>query len=56
LQTNDGREIYFNANSVLNGNFAKLKVGTRVTFTEEVGEKGAQASTVRLLERHGMRL
>ncbi len=56
LQTSDGREIYFNAHSVLNGAFAKLKAGTRVTFAEEAGEKGPQASTVRLLGRHGMRL
>ncbi len=56
LQTSDGREVYFNEYSVLNGAFAKLKVGTRVTFAEEVGEKGPQASTVRLLGRHGLRL
>ncbi|MGO8798704.1 MAG: cold shock domain-containing protein [Roseiarcus sp.] len=55
LQTSDGREIYFNANSVLNGAFARLKAGTRVTFAEEAGEKGPQASTVRLLGQHGMR-
>lgn len=56
LETSDGREIYFHANSVLKGEFAKLKAGTRVTFAEEVGEKGPQASTVKLLGRHGMRL
>jgi cold shock CspA family protein len=56
LQTGDGREIYFNANSVLDGDFAKLRVGSRVAFAEEAGEKGPQASTVKLLGRHGMRL
>jgi ribosomal subunit interface protein len=43
----DGREIYFNENSVLNSYFKKLKVGDEVRFVEEMGEKGPQASTVR---------
>ena len=55
LRTTDGREIYFHKNSVLKGAFQKLKVGTRVTFSEEVGDKGPQASTVRLVGKHGMR-
>jgi len=55
LQSADGREIYFHKNSALNGAFPKLQVGTRVTFSEEIGEKGPQASTVRLLGKHGMR-
>lgn len=55
LQAADGREIYFHQNSVLNGAFAKLKIGTRVMFSEETGEKGPQASTVKILGKHGMR-
>ncbi len=55
LETADGREIYFHRNSVLNGGFARLAVGSRVTFAEELGEKGAQASTVRLLGKHALR-
>jgi cold shock CspA family protein/ribosome-associated translation inhibitor RaiA len=55
LQASDGREIYFHGNSVLNGGFARLRVGTRVAFAEEAGEKGPQASTVKLLGKHGMR-
>jgi cold shock CspA family protein/ribosome-associated translation inhibitor RaiA len=55
LQTGDGREIYFHRNSVLDGGFSKLAIGARVTFSEEAGEKGPQASTVRLLGKHGMR-
>lgn len=51
----DGREIYFHGNSVLAGGFAKLEVGTRVAFAEEDGEKGPQASTVRIAGKHGMR-
>jgi cold shock CspA family protein len=55
LTSADGREIYFHQNSVLNGAFSKLKIGTRVTFAEEIGKKGPQASTVKLLGKHGMR-
>lgn len=55
LEAADGHEVYFHRNSVLNGGFDKLAVGTRVTFAEEAGEKGPQASTVTLLGKHGMR-
>lgn len=55
LVTADGREIYFHKNSVLNDAFGRLEVGTRVSFAEELGEKGPQASTVKLLGKHGMR-
>lgn len=48
LTTPDNREIYFHENSVLNGDFKHLKVGTEVHFAEEQGEKGPQASTVRV--------
>jgi len=48
LESEDGREIYFHANSVLGGKFSSLKTGDRVSYHEESGEKGAQASTVRL--------
>jgi cold shock CspA family protein len=54
LESADGREVYFHKNSVLDG-FKKLAIGTRVTFSEEQGEKGPQASTVRLLGKHRMR-
>jgi ribosomal subunit interface protein len=47
----DGREIYFHRNSVLNDAFERLEVGTEVRFVEEDGEKGPQASTVRLVGR-----
>lgn len=56
IETNDGREVYFHRNSVLDNGFARLVEGTRVTFTEEVGEKGPQASTVELMGKHGLRV
>lgn len=49
LTTPDDREIYFHKNSVINGSFKSLKVGTQVRFVEEQGEKGPQASTVSIL-------
>jgi len=52
VTTDDGREIYFHANSVLNGKLIDLRPGDRVAYHEEVGEKGPQASTVRVLSRH----
>jgi cold shock CspA family protein len=55
LRSADGREIYFHRNSVLNDAFSKLEIGTRVTFAEEMGDKGPQASTVKLLGKHRMR-
>ena len=55
LETPDGRDVYFHRNSVLNGGFAQLSPGARVTFTEEMGEKGPQASTVRLIGKHSLR-
>jgi cold shock CspA family protein/ribosome-associated translation inhibitor RaiA len=55
LRTPDDREIYFHRNSVLSEGFDKLEVGTRVAFAEEEGEKGPQASTVRIAGKHGLR-
>ena len=42
--------------AVLDGAFDRLTVGTRVSFVEEPGEKGPQASTVKLLGKHGLRV
>jgi cold shock CspA family protein/ribosome-associated translation inhibitor RaiA len=56
LRANDGHEIYFHRNSVLDGKFSELAVGSRVMFADEIGEKGPQATTVRLLGKHGLRV
>jgi cold shock CspA family protein len=56
LTSNEGHEIYFHRNSVLHDAFPRLAIGARVAFAEEMGDKGPQASTVKLLGRHGMRL
>jgi cold shock CspA family protein/ribosome-associated translation inhibitor RaiA len=52
LTAPDGREIYFHRDSVLNGAFDRLEPGLEVNFAEEEGEKGPQASTVKLTRRH----
>ncbi len=51
LETVDGREVYFHKNSVLNSAFERLATGSSVSFTEEKGERGPQASTVKLVRR-----
>jgi cold shock CspA family protein/ribosome-associated translation inhibitor RaiA len=48
LETPDGREIYFHRNAVSGANFDHLEPGTEVLFAEEMGEKGPQATSVRL--------
>lgn len=53
IATGEGREVYFHRNSVLNGGFDRLDVGTRVRFAEEAGKEGPQASTVELVGHNG---
>jgi cold shock CspA family protein/ribosome-associated translation inhibitor RaiA len=48
LRTPDGREIYFERGSVRNSAFDELRAGSTVTFAEEPGEKGPQATVVRV--------
>jgi cold shock CspA family protein len=52
IATSDEREIYFHRNSVIDNAFDRLSVGSEVRFAEELGEKGAQASTVHLIGKH----
>ena len=56
METADGREIYFNRNSVLGAAFDRMEIGSEAAFAEEQGEKGPQASTVRLLGKPPGRL
>jgi cold shock CspA family protein/ribosome-associated translation inhibitor RaiA len=55
LEAGDGHEVYFHRASVLDDGFSRLAVGSRVMYAEEMGEKGPQASTVKLLGKHGLR-
>jgi cold shock CspA family protein/ribosome-associated translation inhibitor RaiA len=52
IETPDGREIYFHKNSVLNSSFEHLDVGDEVTFSEEPGDKGPHATSIRLDAKH----
>lgn len=52
IEAADGRDVYFQRSSVLNDAFARLEVGSAVSFVEEPGEKGPQASSVKLLHAH----
>jgi len=49
IQTQDGRSIYFHKNSVVSHDFDRLNTGTEVRFVEEAGERGTQASTVKVV-------
>jgi len=40
---------------ILNGDFRRIAPAARVAFFEEMGDKGPQASTVKLLGEHGLR-
>ncbi|MCG6138552.1 MAG: HPF/RaiA family ribosome-associated protein [Nostoc sp. LLA-1] len=55
LKTLDGREIYFHRNSVLHNDFERLGIGTGVHFSLEMGEEGPQASTVKIVDKPGVR-
>jgi ribosomal subunit interface protein len=52
IRTDDGREVYFHKNSLVDGDFSHLKVGAEVRFVEEEGELGPQASTVHVIGKH----
>lgn len=51
ITTPDGREVYFHKHSVAGDNFSRLEVGSEVQFSEESGEKGPQATTVRMIHK-----
>jgi cold shock CspA family protein len=51
VETDDGRELYLHAHSILGSNLDDLEVGSEVTFVEERGEKGPQATSVRMVGR-----
>jgi cold shock CspA family protein/ribosome-associated translation inhibitor RaiA len=53
-ETPDGQEVYFHKNSVVDGAFDKLEVGSevRLAIAESEGVEGAQASTVTPIGKH----
>lgn len=54
IEAAGGREVYFHRNAVVTGDFSRLRTGDEVRFAEEMGEKGAQATTVHVAHPHSM--
>jgi cold shock CspA family protein len=54
IEASDGRDIYFHVNSII-GNPSLIHQGDRVSYLEQMGEKGPQASMVCALGKHGLR-
>ena len=54
IESASGQELYFHRNSVLDDP-QHLAPGARVSFAEAIGDKGPQASTVKLLGKHRLR-
>lgn len=52
IETPDGREIYFHANSLLEIDFEKLEIGDELRFVEEQGDEGPQATSVTRVGKH----
>lgn len=52
ILSDDGREIYFHRNSVVDGDFDLLEEGDQVWYAEEAGEQGPQASSVHIVGKH----
>ena len=53
IKSLDGQEVYFHKNSLPGNEFDRLETGTGVQWVEEQGDKGPQASTVRIVDKRG---
>jgi len=51
IKSLDGRDIYFHRNTLLEGEFDRLGIGTGVCWAEGRGEKVPQASSVRIVSK-----
>jgi ribosomal subunit interface protein len=49
LTAPDGLDVYFHEHSVVNKDFKRLKLGMEVRYTQELGEKGPQASSIAVM-------
>ena len=52
IAASDGREVYFHRNSIIGAKLEALRVGQEVRFSETVGDKGPQATSVKLVGKH----
>lgn len=55
IQPAGGGEVYFHRNSVVGADFDEIEVGMGVSWAEEPGEEGPQASSVRVIEERRLR-
>jgi cold shock CspA family protein/ribosome-associated translation inhibitor RaiA len=55
IAASDGREIYFHRNSITGARLEDLEVGQEVRFSEGAGDKGPQATYVRVIGKHRIR-
>jgi ribosome-associated translation inhibitor RaiA/cold shock CspA family protein len=53
LLNKEGGMLYFHRNSLLSGDFDRLKRGDKVTYVEEVGDTGPIATKVRIKQKNG---
>jgi cold shock CspA family protein len=56
LKNIEGQDVYFHQHSVLHNDFERMEVGTGVWHSAETGEKGLQATTVRVVDKPGVRI
>lgn len=55
LESTGGQEVYFHRHSVVNDEYDRLSVGTGVHYVEASGTNGPQASTVKIVNKPGVR-
>jgi cold shock CspA family protein/ribosome-associated translation inhibitor RaiA len=48
-----GQDVYFHQNSVLHNDFDRMEEGTGVTYFEEMGDEGLQASSIKIVDKPG---
>ena len=51
IRTREGQLVYFHRNSVADGDFEALEIGSEVRFVEQIGELGPQAIAVYVVGR-----
>ena len=47
IEADDGTDLYFHRNALVEGSFDKLEIGSEVRFVSEAGREGPQATSVR---------
>jgi cold shock CspA family protein/ribosome-associated translation inhibitor RaiA len=55
IAASDGREIYFHRNAVVGVRLEELGLGQEVRFSESIGDKGPQATSVQPVGKHHIR-